>query len=494
MGGLDGAGLSEVLNFSDTVNPDFTVYGSEVLFDGLDSSNNATLWKTDGTAAGTSEISSQAIAPEDMTLFTSGAQLAVTSVLQNPTSGSSADLKAGGTVLITLVMTEDAIVSGTPKLEFNISGGSASYVSGSGTPDLTFKYTVASGQNIPDLEVTSTSLVGATITNAGGFSADLSRVSGTDLGIKIDTAAPAVNSVSATPASGTTLKLGGTAKIDLDLSEAVIVSGSPTLKLSDGGTAVYNPAASTPATGVLEFDYTVTSHQSSSDLTIVSASLAGGASIANSAGNAANLALTAAEKNLNLGVNGIPPIVTAVTAVASPPGTDVISGGTVAITLKLSEAVTVSGTPILELSDGGSAHYVSSVTASSLVFDYNVGSEFDDGSQDYRRQWRYCGFRRQRSLLKPDFRSQARSERVHLYSHDERRRHLELINELDPTGSPGSGQHGADYQDRDLYGQLHPRQFGCRHRHRRGRHAGGGRRHRLRRDRRYWHRDQRRKD
>ena len=223
--------------------------------------------------------------------------------------------------------------------------------------------------------MTSTSLVGATITNAGGFSADLSRVSGTDLGIKIDTTAPTVNSVSVTPASGTTLKLGGTAKIDLDLSEAVIVSGSPTLKLSDGGTAMYNSAASTPATGVLEFDYTVTSHQSSSDLTIVSASLAGGASITDSAGNAANLALTAAEKNLNLGVNGIPPIVTAVTAVASPPGTDVTSGGTVAITLKLSEAVTVSGTPILELSDGGSAHYVSSVTASSLVFDYNVGSE-----------------------------------------------------------------------------------------------------------------------
>ena len=230
-----------------------------MLFDGLDSLNHTTLWETNGTASGTSEISSQDINPQDMTLFTSGAQLAVTSVLENPSSGSGADLKAGATVSITLVMTEDAIVSGTPKLDLN-DGGVATYVSGSGTPDLTFKYTVASGQNTSDLELTSTSLVGA-ITDTDGFSADLSGVSGTDLGIKIDTTAPTVNSISVTPASGATLKLGSTAKIDLDLSEAVIVSGTPTLKLSDGGTAIYNSAASTPATGVLEFDYTVTSHQ-----------------------------------------------------------------------------------------------------------------------------------------------------------------------------------------------------------------------------------------
>ena len=100
-----------------------------------------------------------------------------------------------------------------------------------------------------------------------------------------------------------------------------------------------------------------------------------GASIANSAGNAANLTLSTNEKNLNFGVNGIPPVVTAATAVATPAGTDVTSGGTVAITLKLSQDGTVSGTPVLELSDGGTARYVSGTTTSSLVFDYTVGSE-----------------------------------------------------------------------------------------------------------------------
>ena len=73
------------------------------------------------------------------------------------------------------------------------------------------------------------------------------------------------------------------------------MSGSPTLKLSDGGTATYNASASTPTSGVLEFDYTVASGQNASDLEITSASVAGGASITNLAGEAANLTLTAAE-------------------------------------------------------------------------------------------------------------------------------------------------------------------------------------------------------
>ena len=374
IGGVGGTGLSAALNF-DTgfTTPDFTVYGNEVLFDGIDGSARNSLWETNGTVSGTKEISTANIDPQDMTVFTSGAELAVVSIAQTPTSGSGADLKAGKVVSITLSMTEDAFVAGTPRLALN-DGGFATYAGGAGSTDLVFKYTVAAGQNISDLEIVSGSLVGASITDASGFHADLAAVSGANLGVKIDTMAPTVAAVTVMPVSGTLLKLGSTAKIDLDLSEAVIVSGTPTLKLSDGGVATYNSGASDPATGELEFDYTVTTNQSSADLTIVSASLTG-ASIADSAGNAANLTLSTTDKNLHLLVNGIPPVVTAATAIASPAGTDVTNGGTVAITLKLSQDVTVSGSPILELSDGGTAHYVSGTTTSSLVFDYAVGSK-----------------------------------------------------------------------------------------------------------------------
>ena len=71
--------------------------------------------------------------------------------------------------------------------------------------------------------------------------------------------------------------------IELQLSEAVVVSGTPTLKLSDSDTAVYvSGGSSNPASGSLEFDYTVGSGQNTPDLTISSLSLLGGASITDS--------------------------------------------------------------------------------------------------------------------------------------------------------------------------------------------------------------------
>ena len=73
-------------------------------------------------------------------------------------------------------------------------------------------------------------------------------------------------------------------------------------------------------------------------------------------------------------IDSIPPAVTAASAVPSS-GT-VLSGNTVTITLKMNEAVGVSDDgPILALSDGGTASFVSASNTSSLVFTYSVGSE-----------------------------------------------------------------------------------------------------------------------
>ena len=67
-----------------------------------------------------------------------------------------------------------------------------------------------------------------------------------------------------------------------------------------GGTAFYDASSSTPASGVVAFDYSVWSGQTTSDLAVAGAILTGGASIADSAGNAANLALTASAANLHV--------------------------------------------------------------------------------------------------------------------------------------------------------------------------------------------------
>jgi len=61
--------------FSATVTPDFTVFGSEVLFRGSDKAGASGLLMTDGTAAGTKELtgivgtSSTGVNPTDITIF-----------------------------------------------------------------------------------------------------------------------------------------------------------------------------------------------------------------------------------------------------------------------------------------------------------------------------------------------------------------------------------------------------------------------------------------
>ena len=379
------AGTSELSvagAFSEGLNPgNFVVFGSEVLFQGHGADGAANLWVTNGTVAGTSEIFSAyvpSLTPGPFVFFTPTSAGAVPSVSAVLSPDAGEDFKAGGVVTIGLLMNEPVKVTGTPKLLLN-DGGFASYTSGSNSDLLTFTYKVLAGQNTSSgaaLQITSASLNGGTIKMSGGTAAaDLSAAAGVNLGVIIDTTVPTVSSISAAPTSGGTVGLGGTVAIELQLSEAVVVSGTPTLKLSDGGTAVYVPGGSSnPAGGSLEFDYTVGSGQNTADLTISSLSLLSGATITDSAGNPVNPTLPPAGKNLHLTIDSIRPSVTSAT-IAPSSGT-ISNGGTAVITLKLSEAVTVSGgTPVLDLNDGGTAIYAGGAGTTSLTFDYVVGSE-----------------------------------------------------------------------------------------------------------------------
>ena len=72
-------------------------------------------------------------------------------------SNGNGDLNAGHVVTLTLTMSEAVTVNttgGTPTLTLN-DGGSATYTGGSGSNVLTFSYTVAAGQNTPDLTVSA---------------------------------------------------------------------------------------------------------------------------------------------------------------------------------------------------------------------------------------------------------------------------------------------------------------------------------------------------
>ena len=75
------------------------------------------------------------------------------------------------------------------------------------------------------------------------------------LAFTLDTTALTISNILATP-SGGELGIGNTVTITLTMSEPVTVVGTPTLKLSNGGTATYVSGADPSA---LVFSYTVVS-------------------------------------------------------------------------------------------------------------------------------------------------------------------------------------------------------------------------------------------
>ena len=111
-------------------------------------------------------------------------------------SNGSGDLNAGKIVNLTVNFSSNVTVNttnGSPTVALN-DGGLATYAGGSGTNAIAFNYTVASGQNTPDLVVASLNLNGAAIqdstgSNAGLLAATNYNPAGT---LQIDTTAPTI--------------------------------------------------------------------------------------------------------------------------------------------------------------------------------------------------------------------------------------------------------------------------------------------------------------
>src|SRR6516165_429338 len=296
---------------------------------------------------------------------------AVTAIAETPSTG---DLNAGKTVSITLSVGEAVTVTGTPTLTLS-DNGTATYgsISADGKT-LTFSYTVGSADtNVASLQVTSINLPGgATIRDGGGNNLNLSLSAvPTYSGPQIDTTIPAVTAVAETPSTGD-LNAGKTVSITLTVGEAVTVTGTPTLTLSDNGTATYGGISADGKT--LTFGYTVGSADTNvASLQVTSINLPGGATIQDGGGNNLNLSLSAVPAYSGPQIDTTIP---AVTAIAETPSTgDLNAGKTVTIMLMVGEAVTVTGTPTLTLSDNGTATYGSiSADGKTLTFTYTVGS------------------------------------------------------------------------------------------------------------------------
>jgi gliding motility-associated-like protein len=123
-------------------------------------SNAGSLTATNSTGGATNGIQSFTTAP------------VVSSVSASTINGS---YKAGQVVNVTVVFTSAVTVTGMPTLALN-SGGTASYVSGSGSSTLSFNYPITGGESSADLDYAATSslsLSGGTIKDGAGTDANL---------------------------------------------------------------------------------------------------------------------------------------------------------------------------------------------------------------------------------------------------------------------------------------------------------------------------------
>jgi len=249
--------------------------------------------------------------------------------------------KAGEVIDITVTSSEAVTVTGTPTLtlETGATDRAATYVSGSGTTTLTFRYTVQAGDNSSDLDIASTSalaLAGGTIRDAAGNNASLTLVTpgasgslAANKALVIDTLAPNVpTSLALTPVGPTFV--AGTLLSD---STNLTATASITAGQATGGTAELLLSGVVIAT-----DATILVGDTSVSFTMGTTTAAGLQALI-TAGGSVTVRLTDAVGNVSnagaavgLAVDYIVPTVTITSSRAS-----LITGQTATITFTLSE-------------------------------------------------------------------------------------------------------------------------------------------------------------
>ncbi len=147
-----------------------------------------------GVSGTITDLAGNALSSAGLPETVSGVTIDTTAPTVSSVTATAGDYDAGKALTLTLHMSEAVNVTGTPTLTLN-DGGTASYVSGSGTSTLTFSYTVAAGQNTAALQVTG---VSGTITDLAGNALSSTGLPETFSGVTIDTTAPTVSSVTAT--------------------------------------------------------------------------------------------------------------------------------------------------------------------------------------------------------------------------------------------------------------------------------------------------------
>jgi hypothetical protein len=218
------------------------------------------------------------------------------------TAPANATYGSGQNLDFVATMSEATTTTGTPRIALTIGSTTqyATYLSGSGTTSLTFRYITQSGDNDTDgIAVTSpVQLNGGTLRDSASNDATLTFTPPTTTGVRVDTIAPTVafTATAGNYASGQTLGLTAT------YSEPVTISagGNPsvpltlttgTLTATDTGGAATNVTTRTFTTGTIGASGT---HQDIDSTLNVGTVALNSATITDAAGNALTLTPTPA--------------------------------------------------------------------------------------------------------------------------------------------------------------------------------------------------------
>nr|WP_162488207.1 ELWxxDGT repeat protein [Azospirillum lipoferum] len=294
---------------------------------------------------------------------------------------------AGGVMEFTVTFSEAVTVGGAPTLPITFDNGEvaqAAYVSGSGGRTLTFRYTVPADKSDADGIVVGRAVVlnGGSIKDAVGNEATLTLngTPGTG-GVKVDSVIPTVDLVTSPTANGS-YTTGDTVTLTVTFSEAVTVTGAPTLSLNTGRSATY---AGGSGGKTLSFTYTVQSGDTAADLDAGALSLNSG-TIKDASGNTATLTLPTTGAAASLGgskdiaIDTTPPSI--VNVVVPADGMYGV-GRTLSVFVQFSETVAVAGgTPSILIDVGGvtreAVYNAVGSTNTVLRFDYVVQAGDND--------------------------------------------------------------------------------------------------------------------
>ena len=300
---------------------------------------------------------------------------------------------------VTLTMSENVTVTGTPQLTLIVgtTEKTASYTSGTGTTALVFRYAVTAGDADTDgvaVKVNSLTLNSGTLKDAAGNDLTLTHSAIADAGNShvVDTTAPTVSSLAFT--STGPYGNGGNIEVTVTTSKNVTVdteNGTPRLTFVVGTaekTASYNRGSGTTA---LVFRYTVASGDNDTDGVAVNAnslSLNNG-TMKDEAGNALTLTHSALTGDADQRVDTLRPLIMPHSLHLTSTGPYAI-GEHIDVAIRLNDSVTVTGTPRMTgLVVGSTQKWVSYHSGSgtnTLTFRYTVaaGDSDSDGVSIHR--------------------------------------------------------------------------------------------------------------